>query len=197
MSIRINRVYTRSGDKGETSLVGGSRVSKSHPRVCAYGDVDELNAVLGCVKERVNQRTEKLRSLLEQLQQELFDVGSELATEQAYEGMWNASESDVTRLEKLCDSFGEGLPELKSFILPGGSELVSFLHLARTVSRRAERSLVALNENGEELNPYLIHYLNRLSDLLFVLCRWSLAQEGVEAPLWVQASERGKSSTSN
>jgi cob(I)alamin adenosyltransferase len=192
--IRINRVYTRSGDTGKTSLVCGTRVYKSNLQVHCYGEIDELNAILGCVRECINDKTQELHPVIEKLQQELFDIGSELATSfnHNYEGMWHVEQKHVTLLEQYCDKFGDGLPELTSFILPGGSKLAAYLHLARTVCRRAERSLVALlceerqNKDEEKLNPELLKYCNRLSDLLFILSRWALKQENREPILWVQ-----------
>jgi cob(I)alamin adenosyltransferase len=191
MSIKINRVYTRSGDKGETALVGGKRVKKNNLRVECYGNIDELNSVLGIVKEKLNHKTSEIESLILNIQQELFDLGSELATASdfSYPEMWKASESHTTKLEKLCDRYGDGLPELNSFILPGGSELSAFLHLARTVCRRAERSSVALLEE-EKINIKAITYLNRLSDLLFILSRWVLTKEGKTTPLWIKEKDR-------
>ena len=194
MSIRINRVYTRSGDAGETGLVGGTRVKKSHGKVELYGELDELNSVLGVVKEHISESCRELFPVVEQLQQELFDLGSELATAHdfSYEGMWHCEERHVTQLEKLCDKFGDGLPELRSFILPGGSMLASQLHIARTVCRRVERSAVAFNEEyaDEAISEYALQYLNRLSDLLFIFARWSLEAEGREAPLWIKEADR-------
>ena len=193
MTFRINRVYTRSGDDGKTSLVGGERLSKSHPRVAAYGEIDELNSVLGCLKAELGGKTAELKAVLEYIQQELFDLGSELATAAAseYPGMWKTAPEHVERLEKLCDRYGDHLPELTSFILPGGSRVASWCHLGRCVARRAERSIVALGETpGEKINPEVIKYVNRLSDLLFIFARWSLDVEGEQAPLWQQARER-------
>ncbi len=200
MTIRINRVYTRSGDEGYTGLVSGTRVRKNDPRVNSYGEIDELNATLGLVRAHLTPETQELDPLLENLQQELFDLGSELATPPGttYPGMWQAASSDVATLENLCDQFSTGLPELTSFILPGGSKLVAHLHLARTVCRRAERNIVSLAEDLERqassehlpFNSEIIKYVNRLSDLLFVWCRWSLDKQGLVAPLWIQAAKR-------
>ena len=199
-SFRINRVYTRSGDSGETGLVGGARISKAHPRVGAYGTVDELNSVLGIVKERLPEQESgsklvELHGVIERIQQELFDLGSELATPPSceYPKMWRAKAEHATRLEQLCDHYGETLPELESFILPGGSEVAAFLHLARTVSRRAEREVVSLSlstDPEDAVNPEVLKYINRLSDLLFILARYCLAAERKTAPLWVKESER-------
>lgn len=189
-AFRINRVYTRTGDDGTTALVGGNRVSKSDARVAAYGEIDELNTVLGLVAQELNEKTDALAPLIANLQQQLFNIGAELATpsDASYEGMLKVGEAEVTELEKLCDKFGEGLPELKSFILPGGSRLAANLHLARVVARRAERAIVLLNEGGEEkgvsVSSSLLHYVNRLSDLLFILARWSLREEGRTEVLW-------------
>ncbi len=193
MSFVINRVYTRSGDKGKTALVGGDRLLKSDPRVAAYGDVDELNAAIGCVKEELTPHCEDLRAILEYIQQELFDLGSELATPKAaeYDGMWKAEARHSEQLEKLCDHFGEGLPELPSFILPGGSKVAAACHMARTICRRAERTLVAFDQaQPDQLNPQALKYINRLSDFLFVAARWVLKQEGKDAPLWSKDGER-------
>jgi len=188
MTFRINRVYTRSGDDGKTALVGGERVPKNHPRVWCYGEIDELNSALGCLKEELGTKSAELRPVIEYLQQELFDLGSELATATDYDGMWKTGPAHVKRLEELCDQFGDSLPELTSFILPGGSTLAGWCHLARCIARRAERRLAELLPEG--LNPETLKYLNRLSDLLFILARWSLAQEGKDAPLWKQERDR-------
>lgn len=198
-SFRINRVYTRSGDGGNTGLVGGNRVSKANLRIAAFGEIDELNSLLGYVKEKLSLQTKELFPLLEFLQQELFDLGSQLATppESIYEGMWQAAPNHVERLEKLCDEYGAALPELTSFILPGGSEIAALFHLARSVARRAERTIVALGEQEKAVDEKsnaaeheLLKYVNRLSDLFFILARWSLVKDGKEAPLWVQERNR-------
>ena len=201
-SFRINRVYTRSGDAGDTALVGGKRVSKAAPRVSAYGDIDELNSVLGLIKERLTPKTKILFSVLEGIQQELFDLGSELATppESEYPGMWKVSHRHVEAIEKLCDCYGDGLPELSSFILPGGNELASLFHIGRTVARRAERTVVSMFDeltalgadlgNGAAINVEIVKYINRISDFLFILARWALQQEGGTAPLWVPEKDR-------
>ena len=195
-TFRINRVYTRAGDDGDTGLVGGGRVSKASCQVRSYGEVDELNSQLGVAREELPEGSEKLRKLIEYLQQELFDLGSELATSigDAYPGMWKTAGSHVETLEKLCDRYGEDLPELQSFILPGGSRAAAALHVARAVCRRAERTVVdyrdELKSQGEALNPHLIEYMNRLSDLLFILARRVLADEGKTEVLWQPERER-------
>lgn len=195
MSFKINRVYTRSGDTGDTGLVGGKRVSKTDKRVVSYGEIDELNSVIGLVKEKLNDQTSELKELLEFIQQELFDLGSELATPPSaeYPQMLKIAPEQVTRLERACDLYGDGLPELTSFILPGGSETASLLHLARTACRRAERTIVELSKEQElesKVRPEVLAYVNRLSDLFFILARWSLVVEGKDAPLWVKGGQK-------
>ncbi len=182
------RIYTRTGDQGETGLFGGQRVAKSHPRVEAYGDVDELNAILGiCVAHCAE---EHLRTLLESLQSELFVVGSDLATP-LEEGdtvgkkpVQRVSEGMCAELEALIDRHEEGVPELSYFVLPGGTPLAAYLHLARCVCRRAERAVVAA-AGKESINPDAIVYLNRLSDLLFTLARYANHQAGHAESPWV------------
>lgn len=194
MSFKINRVYTRSGDKGQTSLVDGSRVNKDNLRCEIFGTLDEANACLGICKEHLEPVVDTLLfHTIEYLQQELFDLGSELATPSSfsYPSMWKAQQKHIDHLEKLCDYYNETLPELDSFILPGGSKLASFFHQARTVVRRAERVMVTLMqaEEGSVSNEAFI-YCNRLSDLFFVLSRYVLHRKGISAPLWKQEKER-------
>ncbi len=194
MSFKINRVYTRSGDKGETSLVDGSRVPKDHPRCEAFGTLDELNSCLGISKSFLDPVSEKeLFEVIEYLQQELFDLGSEIATPKdfSYPGMWRAEKRHTEHLEKLCDYYNKDLPELDSFILPGGSSLASSLHLARTVARRAERSMLSLlHSEKEAISQEALIYCNRISDLLFVLARYVLHIKGINPPLWKQEKDR-------
>ena len=193
MAIRINRVYTRSGDDGRTALVDGSRVPKDSLRVGCYGAIDELNSVLGLARSFNASAAEspargRLEETLRRLQNELFDLGSELATppEGEYEGMFKVSADDVEALEQIIDSCQEDLEPLKSFVLPGGGHVSSFLHLARTVCRRAERDIYRLSRD-EVVGPFVLPYVNRLSDLLFVLSRWVAVQAGEDELLW----ERG------
>ncbi|MCB0343477.1 MAG: cob(I)yrinic acid a,c-diamide adenosyltransferase [Bdellovibrionales bacterium] len=200
MSIKINRVYTRSGDKGQTGLVGGERTSKASKQVQTYGDIDELNCVLGLARTSLNEATKSLDPILENLQQELFDVGAEIASPPGAipDSMWTVEDTAVARLEKLCDELGRDLPELDSFILPGGSRVCAEIHLARAVCRRAERSLVELRDeqaalNVPVLNEAVLRYVNRLSDALFIAARWALAAEGKTAPLWQPAGKRNQS----
>jgi cob(I)alamin adenosyltransferase len=194
MSIRITRVYTRTGDGGETALVGGRRVPKDAPRIEAYGTVDELNAVLGLARvfnaERLaeGEGPQWLDETLRRLQNQLFDLGSELATPEdaVYEGMYRVGQVDVTELEKLIDRCQKELAPLKSFVLPGGGRVGAFLHQARTVCRRAEREILRLS-HAEPLPEWPLRYVNRLSDLLFVLSRWVARRLGEPEYLW----ERG------
>jgi len=194
MSIRITRVYTRTGDQGETALVGGRRVPKDAPRIEAYGTVDELNAVLGLARvfnaERLaeGEGPQWLDETLRRLQNQLFDLGSELATPEdaVYEGMYRVGQVDVTELEKLIDRCQKELAPLKSFVLPGGGRVGAFLHQARTVCRRAEREILRLS-HAEPLPEWPLRYVNRLSDLLFVLSRWVARRLGEPEYLW----ERG------
>jgi cob(I)alamin adenosyltransferase len=181
------RIYTKSGDTGETSLFGGQRVSKDSPRVEAYGAVDELNAALGLACAFVQD--EQVGKILTSLQEDLLALGTDLATPQGKEGAKAATfvprvtPEQVARLEKVIDAVESQLPPLSSFVLPGGVPAAAFLHLARTVCRRAERRAVALSRQ-ETVNEQILIYLNRLSDLLFVLARLVNHQAGVEERLW-------------
>jgi cob(I)alamin adenosyltransferase len=165
--MRITKVYTRAGDGGQTSLVGGRRVSKASLRVDAYGDVDELSSVIGLA--RAAMRHQELDQTLGLIQNDLFTLGADLASPSEVE-VPRIDKSLVKKIEELADRFLKELEPLKEFILPGGSAAGATLHLARTVARRAERRTVALSE-AEEVNPETIVYLNRLSDLLFILAR--------------------------
>jgi cob(I)alamin adenosyltransferase len=194
MPIRITRVYTRTGDAGETALVGGRRVPKDAPRIEAYGTIDELNAVVGLARAFNAGRSgrgragRRLDEVLRRLQNELFDLGSELATpaDASYEGMFRVGAAEVTALERLMDECQKDLAPLRSFVLPGGGPVGGFLHQARTVCRRAERRLLALSR-VEPIGEWPLKYVNRLSDLLFVLSRWVGAKLGETEYLW----ERG------
>jgi cob(I)alamin adenosyltransferase len=194
MTIRITRVYTRTGDKGTTALVGGKRVPKDSPRIAAYGTIDELNSILGLARTFNEERLaegEKHRWLDEvfrRLQNQLFDLGSELATppEAAYEGMFRVGDAEVKELEALMDRCQKDLEPLKSFVLPGGGRVSGFLHQCRTVCRRAERELLALSR-VEPIGEAPLRYVNRLSDVFFVLSRWVGRHLGEREYLW----ERG------
>ena len=178
------RIYTRAGDQGKTGLVDGSRVSKADPRVAAYGDVDEVNAYLGLVRAR--KPDADIDAILEHIQRDLFALGARLADPRvgAAGGAGKAAlgAADVTRMEGAIDRLDAELPQLRRFILPGGSEIGAVLHLARTVCRRAERRVVALGEGAVE--PLAIIYINRLSDLLFVLARTVNRRAGVGETEW-------------
>lgn len=165
--MRITKVYTRAGDSGETSLVGGRRVSKASPRVAAYGELDELNSVLGVARTEIADA--EIKELLGSLQNELFTAGADLASPNEVEAP-RIGPDWVTRLEQILDHYNEQLPPLREFVLPGGSKGAALLHLARTVARRAERRIVLLSQQ-EDINEALLAYMNRLSDLLFVLAR--------------------------
>jgi cob(I)alamin adenosyltransferase len=179
--VRLTKIYTRGGDAGETSLGDGSRVSKLDGRIAAYGTVDELNAALGVVVS--GECPDEIRAVLVRVQNELFDLGADLSVPLEHEGRLRTTQGQVDALEDDCDHFNAELPELKSFVLPGGAETAARLHVARTLCRRAER--VALEASGEhELNPLALVYLNRLSDLLFILARAANRLGGVEEPLW-------------
>jgi cob(I)alamin adenosyltransferase len=174
--VRLTKIYTRGGDAGETSLGDGSRASKLDPRIAAYGAVDELNASLGVVL--AGDLPDALRLPLARIQNELFDVGADLAVPVGKDGL-RVTQEMVDGLEQLCDELNEPLPELKSFVLPGGSEAAARLHVARTVARRAE--LASLRA---DVSPLARVYLNRVSDLLFIAARAANAIAGVDEPLW-------------
>jgi cob(I)alamin adenosyltransferase len=180
------KIYTKTGDKGQTSLWGGARVPKHHIRIEAYGTVDELNSYLGVVRDQLQD--EELKTDLKIIQDRLFTLGSILATDPEKSGKIQTPdlfESDIKQLETWIDNMESLLPELKNFILPGGHQAVSFCHVARCVCRRAERLSVALNEN-EPVNELVLQYLNRLSDYLFVLSRRIGQLYGVEEVIWNQ-----------
>ena len=191
MSVYLSRIYTKVGDKGETALVGGHFVPKDSPRIEAYGTVDELNAVMGLVRkanhDEVGPEAAKARidSLLERVQNELFNLGSLLSTLPAdlAPSQPRIEARHVEALEKDIDALNENLPPLRSFTLPGGGWVSSYLHLARTVCRRAERRVVSLS-HVEPVDAESVRYLNRLSDALYVLGRWNTRERGETEPLW-------------
>jgi cob(I)alamin adenosyltransferase len=191
MPVRITRVYTRAGDKGDTALVGGRRVPKDSPRIEAYGTIDELNSIVGLARafnaepKRPSRKSRWLDEVLRRLQNELFDLGSELATpaESFYEGMFRVGAEQVTALERLMDECQKELTPLRSFVLPGGGRVGGFLHQARTVCRRAERRVLELSR-VEDIGEWPLKYVNRLSDLLFVLSRWVGKHLGETEYLW-------------
>jgi cob(I)alamin adenosyltransferase len=214
--VTLNRIYTRTGDQGFTGLVGGARISKTAPRVWAYGDVDELNAHLGICRTLASEQgglksligrlqalilrrrcsnpvshSSSLGTKLAVIQNELFDLGSELATPPGgdWVGMPKTTPEQISKLEEWIDEFNAHLPDLKSFVLPGGNRLNAQFHIARTVCRRAERSVLALKHH-EEVSDLVVVYLNRLSDLLFVMSRYAALEAGVTEYLWVPGSSR-------
>ena len=191
MAIRITRVYTRTGDKGETGLVGGRRVPKDSPRIEAYGTVDELNSIVGLARVFNEEKLEDgeahrfLDRVLRDIQEELFDLGSELATppDLTRAGSHHIGEREITRLEEILDGCQKELGPLKSFVLPGGGRIGGYLHQCRTVCRRAEREILRLSRVEESTELPLI-YMNRLSDLFFVLSRWVGKRLGEREYLW-------------
>lgn len=196
--MRINKVYTRTGDRGTTRLIGGEQVHKDHPRVEAYGTVDELNAIVGLARTW-NGRSgadpvavARIEAMLHRVQNDLFNVGSDLATPAAHrwEGMHRVGGEDVKQLEDWIDSLNEDLGPLTEFILPGGGPVGAFFHQARTVCRRAERVVVHLLELEPETGDGPMRYLNRLSDWLFVAGRWSAKALGEPEFLWERPGPR-------
>ena len=185
--LAINRVYTRSGDHGETSLAGGQRVPKDGPRIAAYGAVDELNAFIGVARAAIEEASSAgpLGAILLRVQHELFNLGSILATlpEDVHPKQARVTESEVVRLETEMDALNRDLPPLRSFVLPGGSRVNAALHVCRTVCRRAERDVVAL-ARVEAVPPEAVRYLNRLGDALFVWSRWASHAAGIPETLW-------------
>ena len=189
--VRLNRIYTRTGDKGSTHLVGGQAVPKDSLRIEAYGTIDELNSILGLVRTFLMQSNadetakQRLSDWLKLTQNNLFNMGSDLATriEDRWEGMPLTRLDDVTQLEQTIDSLNEDLEPLKSFVIPGGGPCNAFLHQARTVCRRAERIILKLSRE-ETLGEHVLSYVNRLSDALFVWSRWVSKQLDETEFLW-------------
>ncbi len=185
--MRIDKVYTRGGDQGQTSLIGGDRVSKADPRLDCYGTVDELNAVIGLAIEALASSAAgpHMTPILRRVQNELFNLGCELATPDPEQRakMPRIEQRHIDALERDIDAVNDELPILKSFVLPGGGWASAYFHLARTVCRRAERLVVALAAT-EDLGSLGVQYLNRLSDALFVWGRWSALKDGKDEPLW-------------
>lgn len=185
------KIYTRTGDEGETGLFGGGRVRKDHPRVEAYGEVDELNAVIGlAIASAANSGHDTMTERLRTIQEDLFTIGAHLSTPSAVSGSKTAShlprlpEERVAQMEHWMDEADDRLPPLRNFILPGGGETAARLHLARTVCRRAERRVLALASESE-VSAAIPVYLNRLSDLLFILARVANLAEAREDVAWI------------
>lgn len=187
----LSRIYTKTGDQGETGLGDGTRVPKDHPRVAAYGTVDELNAVLGLLACQQACQTPPWQEILAVIQNDLFDLGADLCVpnqDGTGQNRLRVQTAQTEKLERWIDKHNECLGPLRSFVLPGGSLASAWCHLARTVCRRAEREVVAL-ARGEQINPQVVIYLNRLSDLLFVLARvWNEGGKG--DVLWVPGGGR-------
>ncbi len=176
------KIYTKTGDKGETGLFGGARLPKNHIRIEAYGTVDELNSFIGLVRDHVSN--DDIRQELKTIQNRLFTIGASLASDPSKNmSTPDILESDISLLENAMDRMDEALPPLKNFILPGGHPTVSYCHVARCVCRRAERMTVALHQL-EEVDDILIQYLNRLSDYLFILGRYLALTLEIEEVIW-------------
>lgn len=194
--MRITNVYTRTGDNGTTRLVGGAKIAKSDQRIEAFGDVDELNASLGIAHCKIlAMKTEypdlePCSAVLLRIQNDLFSIGGDLATrpEDRWESMVRISQDEVDWLESQCDLYNDQLEPLKEFILPGGGEASCALHLARTICRRAERRIVLLEDAAPGSADRVLPYINRLSDLLFVLARWTARTMGQSETMWKRRS---------
>jgi cob(I)alamin adenosyltransferase len=186
--VRLTRIYTRGGDRGETSLGDGSRVSKLDCRIGAFGAVDELNSHLGVAL--AGELDGALREVLARVQNELFDVGADLAVPYGVgDGRLRVDDAAIAALEVACDRFNADLPELRSFVLPGGTDAAARLHVARAVCRRAEREALMASQEPD-VNPLVLVYLNRLSDLLFIAARYANAAAGADEPLWKPGGDR-------
>lgn len=188
--VRLNRIYTKAGDGGQTRLVGGQKVAKNSPRIDAAGTVDELTSCLGLARTALEapgapEGAADLERVLRRIQNELFNLGSDLATliEDRYPDQPITEERHVSALEREIDAWNVALPELRSFVLPGGGWVAAYLHLARTVCRRAERVVVTLSAT-EKVGDHVLPYLNRLSDALFVMSRHATRLYGQSEPLW-------------
>lgn len=193
--VNLTRIYTRTGDDGTTALVDMSRTSKNDTRLVAYADVDEANCHIG-VALSLGELDDDVVAVLTHIQNDLFDVGADLGApvvENPEYPPLRVEPDYIDRLEQWCDSYNEATPKLRSFILPGGTRAAAELHVARTVARRAERSAwSALEEHGDSMNALTAKYLNRLSDLLFILARYANREHG--DVLWVPGGERGTTS---
>ncbi len=188
--VKLDKIYTRGGDKGETSLGDGTRVAKHDPRVAAYGTVDECNSILGLARLHLSGDAEA-DAMLGRIQNDLFDLGADLCTPEEEKPKWpplRIVPEQTARLEREIDAMNDKIPPLKSFILPGGSAAAAWLHLARTVARRAEREITAL-ARAQPVTAEAIKYINRLSDHLFVMAR-RLNADGANDVLWVPGKNR-------
>ncbi len=182
------KIYTKSGDTGNTSLVGGSKTPKDDERVDAYGEIDELNSFIGLVVSRIEDKPllDELKDKLTFIQNLLFEVGTGLATPTLTETI---KKEDIDTIEKWIDTYSETLPALQSFILPGGSEVAARFHVLRTITRRAERRIVKLN-NDQPISSLMIPFINRLSDLFFVLARYSNFRLGYNDVVWTSRQKK-------
>lgn len=183
--VKLTKIYTRGGDKGKASLVGGERRDKNDPRFAAIGAIDEANAAIGLARTHTGGDTDKI---LAAVQNDLFDLGADIATPGDGEGALRIAAAQTGRLEREIDQINAGLQPLSSFVLPGGNAASAHIHMARTITRRAEREMVALG-TAETLNAAALCYINRLSDLLFVLAR-QLNNHGKADVLWVPGANR-------
>lgn len=198
MAIRITKVYTRAGDRGQTALVGGKRVPKDALRLGAYGTIDELNSIVGLASAFNGERLHEaeahrfLDDVLRRIQNQLFDLGGELATpaKKIRAGMYRVGAREVKWMEETMDLCQKELKPLDSFVLPGGGRIPAFLHQCRTVCRRAEREIFRLTRD-EEIGEWPLKYVNRLSDLFFVLARWLSHRLGQAEVLWEPGAKRG------
>jgi cob(I)alamin adenosyltransferase len=180
------KIYTKTGDSGQTSLIGGTRIPKSHIRIEAYGTVDELNSWIGVIRDHIPHHSD-INLFLADIQDRLFTVGSSLACDPLKNQKMSIPDlksEDITLLEKQMDEMDQSLPVLKNFVLPGGYPPASFCHVARCVCRRAERICVAMDAENEQVDPIVIQYLNRLSDYLFMLSRYLLHQNNGQESIW-------------
>ena len=189
--VKLNKIYTRTGDDGQTVLVNGQRVAKHAKRPIAFGEIDELNSVIGITRTYINDK--EIDMMLARIQNDLFDLGADLATPEMEEDAkcLRITEKQVKRIEIEIDKLNSGLSDLSSFILPGGSSVSSWLHFARTVTRRAEREIASLAAE-EPINKFAMHFINRLSDHLFVLARVA-NNNGKNDVLWVPGAQTGRS----
>ncbi len=176
----MSKIYTRTGDSGETSLLSGQRVKKSHQRIQALGSIDELNAILGVIRSQSDIHS---ASLIKNIQEHLFSIGAEISSPKKIKNLPTIKKNDISFLEKHIDSIQKKIPPLKNFIIPGETQTGAFCDLARAVCRRAERNICALDQK-EKINPHILPYINRLSDLLFMLERLSYFKSNVKETLW-------------
>lgn len=182
------KIYTKSGDKGKTSIIGGDRIKKSDPRVCAYGSVDEVNAWVGEIIAQLDNSFEALKVELQQIQVLLFDVGTDLATPEGVRE-YIVNQKDLLSIEEMIDTYNQELTPIEKFILPGGHVLASRFHIARTVTRRGEREITQLITDGIPINLHAYKVINRLSDLFFILARYMNHVYKIEEPFYERAGK--------